>query len=245
MPVFFVTAHTIHENTITIQGPLHAHLTRSLRYRTGDYLWCGDDQRIRYHIRITSISSHSLTGTILDRQSGPPKPWLTLTLGLAILKGDHMNWAIQKATELGVETIVPLLTQRGVVRPTGTRSHTQQERWQRIAIDAAQQSERWDYPCIQPPCGFMDFLSLNSPKSLAIILTERGPSKRSTDLSLQKDTYESLLLLSGPEGGWSDEEKEQAERNNFLALTLGPSIFRAETAPLVALSLIQYQLGAF
>jgi 16S rRNA (uracil1498-N3)-methyltransferase len=243
MPVFFVHSQMIQENTLTIQGPLHSHLTKSLRYRSGDHLWCGDAQRQRYYIRITSISSNSLVATILDRQSGPPTPLLSLTLGLAILKGDHMNWAIQKATELGVQTIVPLLTQRGVVRPSGSRAHAYQERWQRIAVDAAQQSERWDYPCIQLPCEFAAFLGVHPQESLAFILMERGSSNANSHLSLHKDSYGSLKLVSGPEGGWSEEEKKEAEKNNFQALTLGPTIFRAETAPLVALSLIQYQLG--
>ena len=127
MPVFFINSQSIHDHTLTIDGSLHAHLTKSLRYRIGDCIWCGDERRQRYHVRITNVSKQSLKGTILSQQPGPPSLPVNLVLGLSILKGDHMNWAIQKATELGVHTIVPLIASRCIVRPDGERGRAYQD----------------------------------------------------------------------------------------------------------------------
>jgi len=243
MPVFFVNSQAIQGDTITIQGLLQTHLTKSLRYRSGDLIWCGDEQRQRYQVRLSTISQNSLIGKIVHQKSGPPPPKISLILGLALLKGDHMNWAIQKATELGVQTIVPLTTNRCVARPGPARVSSHQERWQRIALDAAQQSERWDYPSVELPCDLDTFLASHRHIDLRFILLERGASNATTDFFFKPAQQGSLVVISGPEGGWTDQEIVQARENDFREITFGTNIFRAETAPLVALSLIQYQLG--
>ncbi|MEC4673843.1 MAG: RsmE family RNA methyltransferase [Nitrospirota bacterium] len=244
MSVFFVSSQAIHNKSLTIHGPLHSHLTKSLRYRVGDSIWCVDEKRQRYQVRIASLTKQSLEGTIVGQQNGPPKQPVFIGLGLSILKGDHMTWAIQKATELGVHTIFPIMSHRCIVRPDADRAQSYQARWQRIALDAAQQSERWDVPHVHLPCDLSTFLASHE-QDMKFILVERGTPNKTTAFSLDEGFQGNLTIASGPEGGWTDEERKEANQNNFHDVTLGTTIFRAETAPLVALALIQSQLGEF
>lgn len=156
-----------------------------------------------------------------------------------------MNWAVQKATELGVHTIVPLLVQRCILRLDANRAHTYQDRWQRIALDAAQQSERWDVPHIDLPCDLATFYRAREQDAMKFILMERGTSNGIHAFSIHESFKGNLVMASGPEGGWTDEERKNAIQNNFKEITLGDRVFRAETAPLVALTLMQNQLGGF
>src|SRR5437773_8882076 len=107
-----------------------------MRYKSGDQLWVGDDQRRRYHVKLTRVDSRSMTAEILEELKGPPAS-SQLILGQALLKGERMDWVVQKATELGAARVVPLITRHGVVRPRTSRIDSQQERWQRIALEAA------------------------------------------------------------------------------------------------------------
>ena len=154
-----------------------------------------------------------------------------------------MNWAIQKATELGVHTIVPIKAHRCIGRPIANHAHSYQNRWQRIALEAAQQSERWDVPHVDLPRELSKFLESHEHDPMKFILMERGESNGTPAFSFGKHPHGCLTLASGPEGGWTDEERNQAIRYNFTEVTLGPNIFRAETAPLVSLTLIQSKLG--
>ena len=151
MPVFFIQSTRISNQTVTIDDPLLSHLSKSLRIREGEKIWVGDEHRVRYHVRVDHLDSNSLQASIIETVAGPPTPPASVVLAQAILKGDRMNWVIQKATELGVTTIIPLLTSRVIARPPAGRIRTARERWQRIAVDAAQQSEQWEFPASPKP----------------------------------------------------------------------------------------------
>jgi 16S rRNA (uracil1498-N3)-methyltransferase len=154
-----------------------------------------------------------------------------------------MAWVIQKATELGVTTIVPLVTRRGVVQPKPERVEAQTARWQRIALEAAQQSEQWSIPVVTPPEHLTSFLAA-ARGSRSLILTERqqsGVALRNVELPTAPS--ENITLAVGPEGGWAGEETAQAEQSGFLPVTLGEPILRAETAALVAVALVQFRIG--
>ena len=117
MPVFFIQSHRISNHTVTIDGPLLSHLSKSLRIREGENIWVGDEHRFRYRVRIDHLDQKSLQASILETIKGPPAPSADVVLAQAILKGDRMNWVIQKATELGVTGMIPLLSSRVIARP--------------------------------------------------------------------------------------------------------------------------------
>ena len=243
MPVFFITADQVRNGTVTITGELLDHLRASLRVRAGERIWTGDEHRRRYFIEVTHVDRRTLQGRVIEQRTGPAPAAPCLLLGQALLKSERMDWTIQKATELGAAVIIPLVSSHTVVRPKRTRVDSQHERWQRIAIEAAQQSERWDVPAVSVPCDVSEFFARPDPTILKLILSERGSGQSLRSIPLPSSPAHTIALTIGPEGGWRAEELDQAGANGFLAVTLGARILRAETATLAALSILQSRLG--
>jgi 16S rRNA (uracil1498-N3)-methyltransferase len=243
MPVFFIAAGQINNGTVTVTGDLLDHLRASLRVRTGERIWTGDERRQRYLVKVTHVDRRALQGRVIEQRSGPAPTAPRLLIGQSIVKGERMDWAIQKSTELGAATIVPLVSEQTIVRPKQRRAGSQQERWQRIAREAAQQSERWDIPMIEAPRDAVDFFSTPDLAGLKLILSERRGGQCLRSVPLPSSPAQTIALAVGPEGGWRDEELDAAGANGFVAVTLGTRILRAETAALAALSVIQSRLG--
>ncbi|MBI5855843.1 MAG: 16S rRNA (uracil(1498)-N(3))-methyltransferase [Nitrospirae bacterium] len=243
MPVFFVSADQIRDKTATITGPLLTHLRSSLRVQVGERLRLTDPQRRRLMIEVTSVDCNHLLGQVLSAEAGPSPQAPRIILGQALLKGEHMDWVIQKATELGVDTVVPLISQHVIVRPREARIPSQVERWQRIALEAAQQSERWDVPTIATPCNFSQWLETESIAACRLIMLERGGQQALQTIPFPSSSQEHIVIVIGPEGGWREEEGAEALAKGFLPVRLGQRILRAETAALAALSVIQSRLG--
>ena len=154
-----------------------------------------------------------------------------------------MDWAVQKLTELGTATIIPLVSEQTVVRPKRERVTAQQERWQRIAREAAQQSERWEIPAVGVPSSAVEFFSTPGLAVCKLILSERGTGEALNSVPLPSAPADTIALAVGPEGGWREEELAAARAHDFIPVTLGPRILRAETAALAAVSVIQSRLG--
>lgn len=243
MPVFFIQSNRIADHIVTIDGPLFTHLSKSLRIREGENIYVGDEHRFRYRVRIDHLKSKSLQASILEKIEGPPAPSAPIVLVQAILKGDRMNWVIQKATELGVAEIVPLLTSRVIARPPAGRGRTTRERWQRIAVDAAQQSEQWAYPTVVQPITLSELFKHVSHAALGCALLERSAEHSLGSLAVDHTFHGTIALVVGPEGGWTPEERQELLDQRLQPVSLGKSILRSETAPLVALSILQHRLG--
>jgi 16S rRNA (uracil1498-N3)-methyltransferase len=154
-----------------------------------------------------------------------------------------MDWVIQKSTELGMASLTPLISAHVIVRPHAARQAAQQDRWQRIALEAAQQSERWECPPILTLCEASSFFEQRFPSPVNLILSERGPWQSLTSIPLPSGSDSLVRIAVGPEGGWREEELAHAIECGFSPVTLGKRILRAETATLTALSVIQSRLG--
>ena len=243
MPVFFIQSHRISSHTVTIDGPLLSHLSKSLRIREGENIWVGDEHRFRYRVRIDHLDPKSLQASILETIEGPPAPSAPVVLAQAILKGDRMNWVIQKATELGITGMIPLLTSRVIARPPASRVHTVRERWQRIAVDAAQQSEQWAFPGVNQPVTLSELSKQVPHAALRCALFERSGERSLGSLPIDQTFQGTIVLAVGPEGGWTPEEMQELLDQRFQPISLGKNILRSETAPLVALSILQHKLG--
>ena len=242
MPTFFVASDAIAPPTVRITGPLLHHLRQSLRLQPGEMLSVTDDRGIRYRAEIAEVTGQALIGRIVDTTSAPAKAGASIILAQALLKGEKMDWVIQKATELGVDRIVPVLAAHSVVRPRADRIEHQRARWQRIALEAAQQSERWSLPLLDEPATVAELWSRSKTAASKILLAERSSGASLTNVPLPGSDGEVWLLI-GPEGGWEQEEAAQALQQGFAAVTLGPRILRAETAALAAMSVLQSRLG--
>jgi 16S rRNA (uracil1498-N3)-methyltransferase len=153
-----------------------------------------------------------------------------------------MDWVIQKATELGVDTIVPIHSTHSVIKPRPERLDHQRSRWERIARDAAQQSERWTIPTIADPIDLAGICRQYASAPVKGLLAERSSGPSLATIPLPQDYQHPIVLLVGPEGGWAPDEQRLAQEQGFLPLTLGPRILRAETAAIAALSILQSRL---
>jgi 16S rRNA (uracil1498-N3)-methyltransferase len=162
---------------------------------------------------------------------------LGVHLGIAVSRGDRMDWMVQKATELGVAEISPLLSERTEVKLSGDRADKKIHHWQQIAISACEQCGRNTVPLIHPLARLADW-SQRVEAHRKLVMHHRGARSLS---SLRRP--DSLALLIGPEGGLSRPEIDSALQAGFTALSMGPRVLRTETAPLAALAVIQHQWG--
>lgn len=242
MPAFFIESSQIHGQTLTLTGELCHHLRASLRVKPGEVLRLTDEQRRRYQARVTAVTPQTLTAEILDCRLGQTDTAPGVLLAQALLKGDHMDWVVQKASELGVRTILPLIARHGVVRPQPERVSAQVARWQRIATEAAQQSEQWQPPRVLDPLDMRRFFTTHSA-NCSLLLAERQETMGLAHVPLPTRPTDTLALLVGPEGGWAEEEISLAMEGQCRAVSLGEHILRADTAAVTALSIVQSRLG--
>lgn len=244
MPVFFLPPEAITPPSITVPPSLQAHLRDSLRLEPGEQIWICDGHSTRYLMELTRVTKHELAGRILETTLEPPSVAPRLLLGQALLKGEKMDWVIQKATELGVSAIMPLQSRHTIVQLRPERLEAQMARWRRIALEAAQQSEHWRIPVIAQPQSLTACLAGRPAPARSLILTERKEGQSLERIALPAEPTESILVVIGPEGGWAQEEVAQAEQAGYTLITLGPHILRAETAAIVVLGILQSRMGA-
>ncbi|HMU30447.1 MAG TPA: RsmE family RNA methyltransferase [Nitrospira sp.] len=242
MPAFFISSAEIHGTALTLTGELCHHLRASLRVKPGEVLRLTDEHRQRYEVRVSAVAPQALTAEILESRPGPIDTSPRVILAQVILKGDHMDWVVQKASELGVKAVLPLISRHGVVRPQPERVAAQVARWQRIATEAAQQSEQWQPPQVLEPLEVRRFFS-GHQATTALLLAERQNAVGLANVPLPALPTDTITVIVGPEGGWAEEELSQAMDGQCLAVSLGEHILRADTAAVTALSIVQSRLG--
>jgi 16S rRNA (uracil1498-N3)-methyltransferase len=215
------------------------HVARVLRHKIGDHLTLFNGKGGEYLSEITQIDKKYVFVNILEYRPLTIESPLELYLAQGISRGEKMDYTIQKAVELGVKKIIPLLTERCTVKLDEDRKKKRLDHWQSIIISACEQSGRNTLPEIMLPQSFENGLTAFDADVL-LVLSPKG-SKTLTDLTIQTD--QRILLLIGPEGGLTDHEIKQAELNQFLSLHLGPRILRTETAAIAAMTALQCYFG--
>ena len=207
------------------------HLARVLRVKTGDRLSIFNGDSNNYQGAVVSVTKHQISVLIDSIEPADTESSLNTCLALAVSKGDRFEWAIKKATELGVTSIVPILSQRVDVRLSPERWQKKQEHWQQIVISACEQSGRAVVPEVQDPTTLSQWLSEVEADCKLVLDPEATPNAL-------HDQPTSIALLIGPEGGLAPSELKLTSENGFSAMRLGPRVLRTETAPLVALSVL-------
>lgn len=220
--------------TIELSAAASQHVAVVLRMKPGDplTLFCGDNRE--FHASIVEIHKKKVVVMICDVQTIDRESPCKIHLAQAISKGDRMEWVVQKSVELGVTSIIPLLTTHCVVKLDADRFAKKRSQWQAIAVAACEQSGRNTVPIIYPAMTLETYLQqCNTPMKLVLHPT--------TSLSLQDKgiTEKDIALLIGPEGGLSDDEVKHATTLQFQPWCLGPRILRTETAAIAALSVLQ------
>lgn len=218
-------------------GPAH-HIAKVLRMQPRQPLLLFNGDGCEYAAHIAAIDKRDVIvnvdgATAVERESP-----LAVHLGIAISKGERMDWVVQKAVELGVTDITPLVSERVEVRLQGERADKKLQHWQGVAIAACEQCGRSRLPRLHSIAPFHEWLG-NVQAERKFVLHHRSPQPLQTHEARPR----SAALLIGPEGGLSAAEIASADHAGFAELQLGPRVLRTETAPLVALSVLQYLWG--
>lgn len=232
MPRFF--KEYFKENPV-IDGDDGRHISRSLRMRVGEKLTVCDTMGVDYLCEIKDIEDDRVSLRILEEAKNETEPTVKVTLFQCNPKGDKLDTVAQKAVELGVSEIVPVLSEHCVSRPDGKSAKKKRERMQKIADEAAKQSGRGRLPVIGEMISFKSCCENLKNFDKSILFYELGGKPLS---EIVDKNIGSLAILIGPEGGFSKSEVDLALSFGAEVATLGPRILRTETAPLAALSCI-------
>jgi len=242
MARFYVPQPRIENGMIRIDGNEVKHIRKVLRLKKGDGIVVFDGLGKEYEGTILDEGPSSVVIRIQNILPSEKESQLEVTLAQGLLKGEKMDYLIQKATELGVKEIIPFFSSRSVPLLDKSGKLRRHHRWERIAIEASKQCGRGVVPKIEYLQDYPEMLRTASLDSLRIILWEEEGAKLKEVLGKLIEKKEVFSII-GPEGGFSQEEVEEAIKDGFLPITLGKRILRAETASLCLLSILQYEQG--
>lgn len=231
-------ADTWDEATASLTGEQASHLIRVLRAQAGMEFDIVAGDRV-WHGVIAGISGDAVRFNLIAEVAADPA--LPVTLLLSIFKFDRMEWAIEKATELGVERVIPMIARRSE-KHLAQSAQNRVERWRRIAKEAAQQSRRSDIPVIEDPV-LLKTAARREGEALKLLLAEqeRATTLRhatSEALANAGDEIPAIRMAVGPEGGWVAEEEALFDAEGWKSVSLGPRILRAETAAMTAMAVV-------
>ena len=239
-------AFALEEQTVSLGADEARHARNVLRLQPGDevYVFDGAGKEFRCAVREFDRDGAALD-VLVEVQPARPESALILTLAIALLKGEKFDLVVQKATELGASCIVPVATARADVRiRNGDDGKRKVTRWQRIALEAAKQCGRARLMEIEEPVGFKALIDRVAPDcELPLMFAERSGNSLAEVVQNSPAGSGKVFALVGPEGGWADEEIELAREGGWQIVTLGGRTLRAETAAIVAISLLQHRFG--
>ncbi len=242
MARFYVPQPRIEKGMLRIEGDEVRHIRRVLRLKAGDEIVVFNGSAKEYEGKIVEEGPSSVVIMIQNILPSTRESPLEITLAQSLLKGEKMDYLIQKATELGVKEIIPFFSSHSVPLLEKTRRVKRHHRWERIAIEASKQCGRGVVPKIEPLQNYSEVLQNTSPDFLHLILCEKEGTRLKEALEGLKEKV-NIFFIIGPEGGLSQEEVGFAKEKGFIPVTLGKRILRSETASLCFLSILQYKWG--
>lgn len=222
--------------TLTVGGEEFFHITRSLRKKEGEAILLTDGEGLSIKADITKIGRNDLTAAIVSKEYIPCASE-KVTVAMSLLKSSHrFDFFLEKATELGVTGIVPMISQRTVCRLKSEKANRKLERWRKVIVSAACQTKRYYFPEITAPLHFEEVLQLEGYDMKMI------PYESSEITPEASFNGRSVLFIVGSEGGFTEGEIEQARKEGFREVSFGRSILRAETAGVFAVAMVRSQL---
>ncbi|MDA0988962.1 MAG: RsmE family RNA methyltransferase [Chloroflexi bacterium] len=241
---FFVTSQSIHEGKANVDGPVARQAARVLRLQTGDSVVLMDNSGCEYVVVLHGISPSRLEGEVVEERRGLGNPGVMLTLYQGVLKGDKFETVLQKGTEIGISTFVPVLCRRSIPRASKGWADGRHPRWQSILTEATEQSGRACIPTLKPLVSLKEALTEASGVRLMAWEKETEMGFRETLVdNMERVKAEGLSFLVGPEGGFDPEEVEEARDAGVVPVSLGQRILRGETAGLAMAAAVMYQMG--
>lgn len=242
---WFFSPSEILTDTYIIDGEDSKHISKSLRMKAGEKITLVTPLQVQADCEIENISGEQVYLKVLSKKSCENEPTTAITLYQALPKGDKMEYIIQKSVELGVTKIVPVISARCISRPDEKSLAKKQVRWQKIAKEAAQQSRRGIIPQVEKAVTFkqaVQQISAENQDVENVIFYECGGESVK---KLLDSSPKNINIFIGSEGGFEPAEVEMIENAGGHSATLGKRILRAETAPLVALSIVMFSTGNF
>lgn len=243
MTRFFVEAQDLSGDTLHLTGENFQH-AKVLRLKPGERMLVCDGQGEEALCTVRQVGAAELELEVLERRESETEAAVRVSVYMAFPKADKLEHVIQKATELGAYEIVAFPSARCVSRPDEKSLRKKLERWQKIAASAAEQSGRGRIPEVVTLGSFKEALgrAKQADKALLFYENEHAVTLR---MALESGAFQTVSLLTGPEGGLEEAEVDQARKAGFQVCTLGSRILRCETAPLCALSAVMYAAGEF
>ena len=237
---FYVNPENVYHNELILDGDEFHHLSRVLRKKKGDIIWAVDGKGAAYKTELLDISKSEARGKIIQTRRRLGEPVIEITLAQGLLRGERFDWLVEKATEIGVHHIIPLQIERS----NTTAGPQKLSRWKRIALSAMKQSGRTILPEISVPKSFTHILALGTDCHYRLMAHPNSDSQSIAQCDPHRiNVTPRVLLVVGSEGGFTDQEVEQAIDNGFKMINLGPRRLRSETAGLVLITWVLAQLG--
>lgn len=243
MTRFFVPPAQLLDDFLVLTGENAEH-AKVLRLKNGEKVLICDGEGNECVCTVSDVSPGQISLVVQKRQASESEPKVKASVYMAFPKADKLEHVIQKATELGAYEIVAFPSERCISRPDEKSLRKKQERWQKIAASAAEQSGRGRIPQVVVLDSYKQALSRAGESDLSILFYENEKAT-TLKMALNESSYSSISLLTGPEGGLETKEVEMAKDAGFRVCTLGSRILRCETAPLCALSAVMYATNEF
>ena len=243
MTRFFIKPEEMQPDFLVLTGEnaQHGHV---LRLKNGEKVLVCDGQGVECLCIVSDVSPDRISLIVQKQQASETEAAVQVSVYMAFPKGDKLEHVIQKATELGVYEIVAFPSARCVSRPDEKSLRKKAERWQKIAVSAAEQSGRGRIPQVVILSSYKSALERAAKCDKALLFYENEQST-TLKMALSGGDYRTVSLLTGPEGGLEESEVAQAKMAGLQICTLGKRILRCETAPLCALSAVMYDAGEF
>ena len=239
MDLFYTPSNRIDlaEGTLSVEGEEFFHITKVLRKKEGEVVHLTDGEGLSITAHITTIERGILTAAIIATEEVAPPP-TRVTVAISLLKSSQrFDFFLEKATELGVAAIVPMITVRTVSLPKEGRVDNKLQRWKKVLVSASRQTKRYHLPSIARPVMFDDVLGLEGYDLKLLPYESSGiqPDRASF-------TGKNVLFMIGGEGGFTEEEVGRARKAGFSEISFGHSILRAETAGVFAVAMVRSQV---
>lgn len=242
MPVFFVSSSNIDNERISVLDTNDIrHITSVLRLKEGDMLTISDDNGYNYQAKIIHINNEKIETKVVEKIKSEKKLKTNIVLAQSILKSAKQDIVLQKASELGVNKIIPFISRYTVVKFDNDKDKSSKvQRWQKICTEAAKQCERAVLPQVDNITIFNQILNLNG-FDIKIACVERELAVSLKEALTLYPSALNILIILGPEGGWSPEEKKMLQGSDIISVSLGNIILRAETAAIAVISNVIYE----
>jgi len=229
MPLsFYAPPQNIVNGMVQLRGAEVRHVVKVMRKGPGDTIKFVDGMGTEYLARISEVKKDRLIGEVMESRPSDAEPKTRVTLAPGLIKGQRMDFLIEKATELGAHEFWPVICERSV-----RRLNRAKDRWQKVALSALKQCGRAYLPRVLDPIKFEDVIKRRQKFAYGLVADPRA-RRTLKDIKVS----ESVIVLLGPEGGFTEEELETAERAGFIPFSMGKRILRADTASIVALAMI-------